>query len=831
VLSPLSPVDSRPGNHASLRRLAAIVGAVACCALSVSTLAAEPAPPAEPLPDGLWELANAHELPFAARTLTAGRDVVIISDLATQIAGVRPDSGLVVWRRKATGLALRGGPWLLPGGSGGSGGRGDPKDAEVVVVAGDALTAWRADVGARLWERDLGCQGDLCAERVALASDAGLYLAVGGVVQDGLMRLDPTSGAPLWAKPARVGHPRKVLANGPPSVDRQGLLVVEDGQAPFTVHFLDPVDGRELGTWTRAKDPVTGLARPPSELLVRADGRVAAVELRPTEGLAEVTLIGRDGTELTERAVPRPAGVTSMPVRALLTADGLAIVTPSPEAGLALVTTMLLDKPWTARTERVKSWADPLMTASGLVFPPSIGADPVWSASGSSRWSRSLPGVDGASGRTSTFVIGARLVALESADARSRASGLVTVDATSGRVQGIGAPDLALPSDAADPKASTRQGIDLAAAFGDELVLARRSTLYRVVLVPWNTALERLRSAKDGGGDLRPLLGRLARFGAAARALADAVGESLPGGPVPEPGPSTRPPDATNGPTAASANSPPSTASTTGAAAAPTATLAAADLALIDALREAWRGGDAKGALEGMLALVDQAPAARRGPLLDAFADLVLDLVLAPGLAPRGDAAESLVALGRALESAARTSSVSRRSAVIFAATMALIDEPLAGADLLVQVAPDPMTSAARGELARRALFQLHRSAGPLKTDTSRQMLVGGLRFFRHLDELAAAHAAEVQALLDTAATDPGAARRLDSLLTTLEGPSASRKGSGPALCRVACEVVRDRCDLGDTPTRPCEERCGKGGAVRFSPAARPGADGSWLCR
>ncbi|MBL8785772.1 MAG: hypothetical protein JNJ59_12765, partial [Deltaproteobacteria bacterium] len=120
----------------------------------------------EPLPEGLWELANAHELPFAARALTAGRNVVIVSDLATQVAGVRPDSGLVVWRRKATGDALRGGPWILSAAppSAERDAATAPNDgAEIVVVAGDALTAWRADVGARLWERDLGCRDDLCA--------------------------------------------------------------------------------------------------------------------------------------------------------------------------------------------------------------------------------------------------------------------------------------------------------------------------------------------------------------------------------------------------------------------------------------------------------------------------------------------------------------------------------------------------------------------------------------------------------------------------------------------------------------------------------------------
>ncbi|MBL8786789.1 MAG: hypothetical protein JNJ59_17925, partial [Deltaproteobacteria bacterium] len=421
---------------------------------------------------------------------------------------------------------------------------------------------------------------------------------------------------------------------------------------------------------------------------------------------------------------------------------------------------------------------------------------------------------------TSSFAIGTRFVALEAADTKTRASGLVTVEAKSGRVQGIGAPDLAADG----------QGIDLAAAFGDELVLTRRTTLYRMVLVPWGTALDRLRAAKRGGGDLAPILGRLARFGAAARALADALGERLPDGPVLET--PSRPVDET---TRTPDMTPPvETASTL----APASTLSSQDAALVAALREAWLGGDAKGTLEGMLALVDQATPPRRPALLEAFADLILDLVLAPGVVPRGEAAEALVALARAAESrgpgpqpAPANPAASPAGATILAATMALVDEPLAGADLLARAGNDPMTLAARDELARRALYFLHKSAGPLKSDTSRQMLVGGLRFFRHLEDLAGTHAAEVQALLDTAGSDAAAARRLDALLTTLEGPSAAKKGTGPALCRVACEVVRNRCNLGTAATRPCEERCGKSGAVRFSAAGRPGPDASWLCR
>ncbi len=112
-----------------------------------------------PLPTGVWELAATHKAPFEMRTLEPLAGVLVMSDLTGVVAAIRPDSGLVVWTRKVAAIERLSGVWPLATAEGG-----------VVLAAGDSLQAFRADVGSRLWERDLGCQLNGCQTRVVHAS-------------------------------------------------------------------------------------------------------------------------------------------------------------------------------------------------------------------------------------------------------------------------------------------------------------------------------------------------------------------------------------------------------------------------------------------------------------------------------------------------------------------------------------------------------------------------------------------------------------------------------------------------------------------------------------
>lgn len=736
----------------------------------------------EPLPVGLWELAATHKAPFEMRMVEPLAGVLVMSDMTGSVAAIRPDSGLVVWTRKVPAIETLSGVWPLATAEGG-----------IVLAAGASLQAFRADVGSRLWERDLGCQLNGCLTRVVHASvraggsEAMLFLAAGGIVQSELARLDPVTGAPLWRRAATVAHPKRVLAS-------RDLLISEDSLEPYLVRFFDPSDGQALGTW----QPGGGAApRPVTELMLLPDGRIIAVDLRPPDGLALVTVLSATGGEITERQLKRPAQVTNVAVATGPVEDGLAIFTPDPSGGSAYVTTMLLEAPWTARTEQVKSWSEPLRVAGKWAFAPSVRAPgAVWSAAGNGRWAREVAGIDASPTRTRTLVVGGRLALVDLGDAKAKTQALATIDAD-GRLHGLGAPELGAGS------------IDRALAFGDELILTRGRQLFRMVLVPWADAVTKLRAARTSGADISPFLQRLTRFGAPAKALSDAVrgGDRTAPEPIPEPPPSD-----------SSAPAP----------------LSPEDAALVTALRESWFTNPID-TLQGMQALVEQAPerSPRRHAVLEAFATLLLDLVLAPGVIPRGeDSAPTLSSLARSFDWEAQTRPPSRASAAIYAAAMALTDEALAGADMLSRAGADPLLNDARLELARRALYLLRKSAGPLRTDTSRQMLVSALRFFRHLEALVGAELATVTELLDrVAAQDPDATRSLEAALVRAEGPGAAKKGAGPALCQLACEATLAVCGEGFSGALVgCQARCEKSGAVRFSALTRATSDPRWFC-
>lgn len=748
---------------------------------------------AEDPPQGIWELAATFRAPFDMRLLEPLAGVLVTSDMQGAVAALRPDSGLVVWNRKVPASDAMSGVWLLPSAEGG-----------IVLAAGDGVQAFRADVGTRVWERDLGCLPGGCQTRVihAAAHDGGkdalLFLATGGIVQSEVVRLDPFTGKPMWRRAAEARHPKRVLAT-------PQLLVVEDSQAPFAVRFIDPADGRALGVWEPIAD---GAPKPLSELLWLRDGRLAAIDLRPAGTvLAQVTILNARGEAITERQIPRAQQVTNAAVLAAELDDGLAIFTPDPSAGASWVTAMLLAPPFTAKTEQVRSWAEPVMLAGRWAFAPSA-AGGVWSTTGAARWSREVIGIDPTHART--LAVGGATPLLALIDLGADAQRVATLD-QAGRLHGIGAPELGQGS------------IDRALAVGGELLLTRGKSIFRLALVPWGDAVAKLKAARQAGSDVGPYLERLAAFGPPAKSLAEAVGtvKRDPRAPDAKVDPKTNP-----GPEAPIewVDMPRSITP-----------LSPADAALVQALREAWIAGPGD-ALQGMNDLVAQAPekSARRLALLEAFAPLLLEMVLAPGGLPPGEeAATHLVALARALEWESQSRQPNVHTLAVYATVMALADEALAGADVLSR-STDGRVAEARLELARRALHLLHKSAGTLKTETSRQMLVSGLRFFRHLEALFGAELASVNALLDRVANkDVSAVRPLEAALLAVEGPMAARRGPGPALCRRACETALAMCgaEVGGSAAQ-CQARCDKSGAVRFGNTARPvSSDPLWFCR
>ncbi len=775
-----------------LHRLVLLIAPIALIACGGAAHAAEPV--GDSVPSGLWELAATHKAPFDMRLIEPLGKVLVVSDLTGQVAAMRPDSGLIAWSRKVPSEASLGramsGVWSLATDEGG-----------IVIAAGDSITAFRADVGSRLWERDLGCQSNGCHTRVVHASvpagskDPLLFLATGGVVQSELVRLDAATGAPLWRRAATVQHPKRVIAT-------KSLLITEDSIEPYTIRFFDPADGRVIGAW---QPSIGGATKPVSELLHLADGRTIAIDLRPDSGLASVTVLSATGSEITERQVPRPAQVTNLATVAARVDDGLAIFTPDPSNSAAYVTTFLLDAPWTARTEKITTWAAPMLIGGKWTFAPSVrAAGAGWSSTGNGRWAREVTGIDTSPQRTRTFAVGAKLALIDLGDSRTKTQAIVTLEGVSGRLHGIGIPELGDGT------------IDRALAVGEEIILTRGKTLFRMVLVPWASAIEKLRAARAQGTDIQSYLQRHLRFGPAGKALSDAVrlGDKRDPPPDSKTGPKTGP---ESGPTVAQGDG----------------KLTPEDAALIKALRDAWLASSPNEALKGMVALVEQAPerSARRQALLNAFSTLLLDLVLAPGVVPRGDdVVVSLTSLARSFDWEAQASPPSRATVSIFGALMALVDEPLAGADLVApHIGSDGLLTEARLELARRALFLSRKSAGALRTDTSRQMLVSALRLLKHFEALVGSQFAALSASFDRVVSgDLDATRVLESALIEAEGPFASRKGAGPAMCQLACEATASVCGGGAVDA--CQSRCVKTGAVRLSAQTRPTPDPQWYC-
>lgn len=718
-----------------------------------------------PVPHGVWELVGDHEAPFAVSWMVGGDDLFWVSDQKTGVAAMRRGSGEVAWGRRVPDGAPWRGVWLGAG---------------AVVVVSDAARAYHASDGTKLWEKGLGCAPAACALRI-LGVDRGHVLGVRAVADGGasapnvpdapdeVVLFDVATGAELWSRP--LGGPARAASPG--AVFGPTWVAVESGGARFGLRFFGRDGGAPLGSWDAAPG-----ARPADVLaVVAARGGVARFDLRPGAGrLAEITLVTPAGGEMTKRLIDSmPLGGDTARV-AWASADANQAVLFVPALGPRPASLVLAGWEGAQRVETLRGAGDPVRVGLRVLLPVA-GAWRFFTASDAAPPGVAIPGMGSAA---RAFAVGERAVILEG-------DALVTLGADS-EVEGFGAPALG------PVRVSVVAAVGSARA---ELLIARGDRVAHAVLVPLAKAREGLSRAVRAGGDAGPLLGRLARFGAWLVPLQSAM-------------PATR--DAP--------------------------VLAADQLALNASFRKAWLAGDAEGVLDGATELLGrlgdaQPERARRVALMDGLAVLMLDLVVAPGVGPRADAArEAMVGLARAY--AQSGDDAGRVPAAIWAAVAVLADDPLSAAEVLGRFArsptagTDPIVREAEAELVKRTLYLVRTSAGPLKSETSRQMLVGALRFFRAFDAALGADAARARALFDGAEADPDIARELSDLLERAEGPAAARKGLGPALCGLVCEAAHAVCGGGEEGA--CAARCAQQGGARFVAGARPGGDGRWFC-
>ncbi|MFT7578472.1 MAG: hypothetical protein ACI9MR_000130 [Myxococcota bacterium] len=275
--------------------------------LTVAVLLGGPTLAAEP---GIYRPTEEFRAPFEVRWSAVSpeaSDVVVISDLSTGVAAIRADSGVVVWTR--LGLGTVRGVWVRGGD---------------VIVAADRLSAYRIDVGTRVWDTDMECDahGKRCRARVVHVDTDGVYVASGGQVQNRLMLFDLVTGKRRWRKKAEVQHPRAVVAGN-------DFVAIQEANPPYAVSFVSKANGKVLGRWVRR---VKGIPRPASDLFLDSRGRLVALDLRPEDGsLLELNVVGRSGKALFSGAIPRPQGLTRYPVWATVEINTLLVLVPEPE--------------------------------------------------------------------------------------------------------------------------------------------------------------------------------------------------------------------------------------------------------------------------------------------------------------------------------------------------------------------------------------------------------------------------------------------------------------------------------------------------------------------
>lgn len=243
---------------------------------------------------------------------------LVMSDGQQGITAFDPTTGKVAWSHSAFGGRLDQ-TWA-------SAGR--------IVMAGTSLEVLEIDKGRSVWKRDTLCAtGGTCNERVHDAGPAGVLISGQGRVHMQLQHHNLGRGKAVWKSPARVGHPRKVLARG-------NHLVSLDANAPFALHFIDRRSGTVRGKWSQVKD---GVPVSPGDIRILSDGSVVLVDLDVAPAVAEVTFVDLRGVKEGDWRIMLPDGITTRPDWVQFVGSRIWLSGPDEEGGRWIAQTRLGD--------------------------------------------------------------------------------------------------------------------------------------------------------------------------------------------------------------------------------------------------------------------------------------------------------------------------------------------------------------------------------------------------------------------------------------------------------------------------------------------------------
>lgn len=243
---------------------------------------------------------------------------LVISDGQQGITAFDPTTGKVAWSHSAFGGRLDQ-AW-------GSAGR--------VVLAGTSLEVLEIEKGRSVWKRDTLCAtGGTCNERVHDSSSSGVLISGQGRVHMQLQLHNLGRGKSVWKTPARVGHPRQVLARG-------NHVVSLDANAPFAIHFIDRRSGTVRGKWNQEKD---GVPISPGDLRLLSDGSVVLVDMDVEPAVAEVTFVDLRGVKEGEWRITLPEGITTRPDWVEFVGSRIWISGPDEDGGRWIAQTRLGD--------------------------------------------------------------------------------------------------------------------------------------------------------------------------------------------------------------------------------------------------------------------------------------------------------------------------------------------------------------------------------------------------------------------------------------------------------------------------------------------------------
>ncbi len=213
---------------------------------------------------------------------------LVVSDGQQGVTAFDPSTGKVAWSHSAFGGRLDD-VW-------GHAGR--------IVMAGTSLEVLEGDKGTSVWKRDTLCAtGGTCNERVHHADPSGVLISGQGRMHMQLQLHNMGRGKAVWKSPARIGHPRKLLARG-------NHIVSLDANAPFALHFIDRRSGTVRGSWNEEKD---GAPVSPEDIRLLSDGSVVIVNLDVAPAVAEVTFVDLRGVKEGDWTIPLPSGVSARP--------------------------------------------------------------------------------------------------------------------------------------------------------------------------------------------------------------------------------------------------------------------------------------------------------------------------------------------------------------------------------------------------------------------------------------------------------------------------------------------------------------------------------------